>query len=953
MTNDRGGFVYPALPVGTYKLTFEAENYKTGAQENIKVNIGSRLRVNATLETGVVGEEIVTITGEAPLIDVKSSDTGMSISKELFNVLPKGRNFTSLVAIAPGANDENNLGSGIMIDGASANENVWVIDGVDVSSIYTGQARSNAVFEFVEEVQVRSGGYDAEFGGSMGGVINVITRSGGNEFHGEGTIYINNAGFNTDSRPSLRLDPQDSDAAEYITYPKDRYSRYEFGGGIGGYVLKDRVWFFGSYMPVFRTNTRNVQWRDSNENITSTEAFEQTQRTHQAAMKVSSQISDSLRVSGSWNTDWYKWMNDLPAVTGHGSKTADYSNNGSLQPGWNMAANADYLITDQLYTNFKFGFHKTDSQGLNEPPGVFHYHLGSGIKAFENNPAYANVPIDYQVPKYYQSTVYGQGGKLIKDVVTKRNLSGDLTYFVEAGGNHMFKGGIQYYRITEDVNNSRPYDYLRLYWDYETPYDNITPGLNRGTYGYYEIRHGHPSGYGTIAEIASNRYALFFQDSWGVTDQLTINVGIRAEKEDIPSFSDLPEYQYPPIQFGFQDKIAPRFGVAYDVFGDGKMKIYGNYAMYYDVMKLEMAEGSYGGFKWISRYHTLDTLEWWTMGGAFTPGGWPKSATQYPGTPIGMRNWRIPSFDTTDPDLKPTAIREFIFGSDYQLSDDIAISARFVHKRLIRTIEDVGVMTPDGEMYYTTNPGFGYSISEATPGSPVCPPAKRHYYGLELRLQKRLSDNWMGGANITLSRLTGNYSGLASTDEQGRQSPNVERYFDWWLLQYDANWNLIDGQLPTDRRYAMKLFGSYVFDFGLTIGMYQNIMDGTPHQTDFTIMSMDGWYPNNRGDMGRSPMMTQTDLYAEYNFNIAEYRAQLSLNISNLFDQDTNNRIYHWYNSNNPGYDEDELIAMYQAGTPFDWRSLATGAHDLNPRYGMEYSYQGARVIRIGMKFIF
>lgn len=955
VTNERGYYVFPALPVGTYSITFSADQYKTLTRKALPLTIGMQLRISVMLETGVVGEDIITITGETPLVDVKSSDTGINITKELFASLPKGRNFTSIVTIAPGAVDQN-LTGGIEIDGASKAENIWVIDGVDVSSMYGGEARSNANFEFVEEVQVRSGGYDAEFGGSMGGVVNVITRSGGNEFHGEGTFYLDNSKLDGNRRKTLRLNPLDSDVAEYVQYDKDDITRYEFGGGIGGYVLKDRIWFFGSYMPVYRDITRNVKWRDSNENIIATEPFEQQQRTHQAAIKVSAQVTSKLRASGSYNTDWYQWKHDLPGLNGHSSRTFDWDAPGFTYPGYNIAASADYLLSDNVYASFKGGYHNTDTKAMADPPGVRHYHLGRGIFVYEDDPAFASVPEDYRVPRGWTTFPYDQGAKTEKDMQEKQNWSGDLTYFTEAAGSHMFKGGVQYYRIAQDIQNAWPFDYIRLYWDDDTPYNNWNPDIDRGVYGYYEIRHGHPKGYGTVADISSSRYAIFFQDSWGITDRLTLNIGVRTEKEDIPSFSDLPEYQDNPIEFSFQDKLAPRIGVAYDFFGDGKMKVYGNYAVYYDVMKLEMAEGSYGGMKWQSHYKTLDTLEWWTIGAKWSPGAFPKDLPQYPGQDIGHRDWRIPSFDTTDPDLKPTGIWELILGADYQLSDNMAANIRFVHKRLIRTIEDVGVMTPDGEHYFTTNPGFGLSISEAAPGSAPVPKAKRHYWAVEMRLLKRLSNNWQAGGNLTLSRLSGNYSGLASSDEQTRNSPNVERYFDWWVLNYDASWNLIDGPLPTDRRYVLKLFGSYVFDTGflngLTVGLYEAIMDGTPHQTDFTIMSMDGWYPLNRGDMGRSSMMTQTDLYAEYNFRLGEYRAQFNVNVINLFDQKTAHRIYHWYNRNNPGYSDEEVAAMYASKTPIPWKSLA-GTGDLDPRYGMKHAFQSPRTIRLGLKFFF
>jgi len=946
-TNDRGVYIFHALPPGTYTFTFAADQYRTTAVEDISIVVGIQLRVSATLETGEVGEAIIVLTGEAPMIDVRSTDTGMTITREMFEHIPRGRNFESVVVLAPGANAENDLGAGIMIDGASSAENIWVIDGVDVSDLYTGQADQTAVFEFVEEVQVRSGGYEAEFGGSMGGVVNVITRSGGNEFHGEGTFYYTADWLNAGERRTLRLNPLDASQAEYITYDQDAFTRYELGGGIGGYVMRDRIWFFGSYLPVFHDITRTIGWRDTNNVVTSTEDFTREIRRHQFSGKVTAQLTSRLRATGSYTNDWYRQLGGMPDRNGFGNPDFTWDEQGNTYPGWNMAASADYLFSDNLYANFRGGYHQSNNMQVGGPNSVYWRHYGDGMLVFD----VSSVPAQYQVPYGWNS--YGYYDQFItkKDLHEKQNWSGDLTLFTEMGGSHMFKGGAQYYRISQDVDNTAKYDYILFRWNQDCAYHRFTPGITRGTYGYYEARCAHPGGYGTVANISSARWALFFQDSWSITPRLTINAGVRAEKEDIPSFSDIPEYMYPPVQFGFADKVSPRIGFAYDFFGDGRLKLYGSYGVYYDVMKLEMAEGSYGGFKWQTRYFTLDTLEWWTIGGDQTTGPFPRGP-QYRGTAMDHRDWRIPSFDSTDENLMPTASREFIIGADYQLSDNMAVNVRFVHNRLMRTIEDVGVMTAEGELYYTTNPGFGWSISRLSPTAAPCPPAIRHYWAVEMRLMRRFADNWQAGGNLTISRLTGNYAGLASTDEQGRLSPNVERYFDWWMLSYDANWNIINGPMPTDRRYVLKLYGSYSFDWGLTVGLYQTVMDGTPQQTDFTIMSMDGWYPNNRNDLGRSPNLWQTDLYVEYNFHLGDYRAQLNVNVINLLDQKTSLRQFHWYNRNNPSFGEAALEALYNSGTPFNWQALA-GPGDIDARFGMDYRFMGPRTIRIGLKFFF
>ena len=168
-------------------------------------------------------------------MDIKKSGTTMEISRDMFSKLPKGRNFISAVTLASGVNDEIELQGfsdegapqGISMDGASSSENMFFVDGVNTTHLYDGDAAQGVVFEFIDEVQVKSSGYEAEFGGSMGGVINVITRSGGNEFHGELMGYYNGSATNAGPNKTLRINPLDNTVGEYITYPEDTWHNYE------------------------------------------------------------------------------------------------------------------------------------------------------------------------------------------------------------------------------------------------------------------------------------------------------------------------------------------------------------------------------------------------------------------------------------------------------------------------------------------------------------------------------------------------------------------------------------------------------------------------------------------------------------------------------------------------------------------------------------------------------
>ena len=127
----------------------------------------------------------------------------------------------------------------------------------------------------------------------------------------------------------------------------------------------------------------------------------------------------------------------------------------------------------------------------------------------------------------------------------------------------------------------------------------------RGTYGYYSWRQ-----FGTIGDVHVNNLGFFFQDDWTVNNKLTLNLGIRTEKEDVPSYVE----GLNGIKFSFGDKFAPRAGFAYDVKGDGKWKAYGSYGVFYDIMKLELPRGAFGGDKWIEQYYTLDTLDYLSIG---------------------------------------------------------------------------------------------------------------------------------------------------------------------------------------------------------------------------------------------------------------------------------------------------------------------------------------------------
>ena len=962
VTTDQGAFRFMGLPPGTYDFTFVLEGFKTVKRTGISVEVGRTYKLDVVMETGAIRQEIV-VTGKSPVLDVRKSASTVNISKEVFTKLPKGRNFMTIVTQTAGLNfesefqtaqenDDGDFGAGVSFDGASAAENTFYIDGVDTTTLYEGKSGTDVNFDFIEEVQVKSSGYAAEYGGSMGGVISVITRSGGNEFHGQLGAYFDGSILGFDPTPSLRKNPLNEDVAEYVTYPEDDWTRIEPGFGLGGYLIKDKLWFFGSFMPKFRTTTRNGDnWPVPNAttgaaistifagdtHISGSNEFTRKDTTYAASLKLTGQIANNLRLSVSGTLDWSKWQGELPARNGASSSTRDFPEVGYKDPKYTVGGSLDYTLGNNLMMNASMGYYFADHKQLLGPTEPRWYHPVTN----------ANVPGAVEiVPGGWANYGYYDGYQTLKQIENKLTGSYDLTYYANLGGEHVFKAGVQMVRLGVDKDDAYPFDYNRFYWGRNYEHSNGTTMPT--TLGYVEVR----DPFGVKAKVNSTRWAIYLQDAWTIGDKLTLNLGVRFEKEDIPAFA---EGYPPPVQFDFTDKFAPRVGFAYDVFGDSSLKLFGSFGVYYDVMKLEMAEGSYGGFKWLSHYYDIVNPDWRN---AYPDTDHPQTGGLAGGQYFQTRNWREVSFESTQPDMKPYQKNEFTFGIQKTLGEDWSLSARFLHNYIVNAIEDIGILLPDGsEHYFNGNPGsdwiqamFDSAIAAGiTPAGVKASKAVREYTSVTLNLDRKFKDNWLMGLSYTWSRLYGNFAGLASSDEHGRKSPSVERYYDAWFLTFNQFGEEEMGLLATDRPHQFKLYGAYTFDWGLTLGFNAFAMTGTPLQTEMYLNGIQGYYPLGRGSDGRNPFLWQLDVYAEYNLKLSDkYTLNFNVNVSNVTNNEIAQRTYMLYNDAVVYMDEQDII------NGFNYADVVAskGAH-LDPRYGMEYRYLDSLSARIGVKFLF
>jgi outer membrane receptor protein involved in Fe transport len=994
--DDAGYASFEQIPPGTYTLSASAPNFRPYKVTGIKLDVGKVPVFEVPLELGEITQTIEVVSS-AVLVDVTSSNSSTAISQEVIDNSPKGRSYQTVIGMAPGARQEPLQSSrtdrmrsnGFQIDGASDSENSYLVEGLDTGDIQSGGVKANVVFEFIQEVQVKTSGLAAEYGGAAGGVVNVIQKRGSDQWHGsilahyetsaldsndmcattpqpsfESTVVPSTSqlqcGLRQNPSISLNTSTRTDSPAQYYLEKKDNYSIVEPGYEVGGPLWKGKLWLFSSYIPSINHTSRKLNFTGTNPGP---HTLYRSYVTQNLFNRVDYQAFSKLHLFGGWTYGYSRVTGQLPtipdSVTGqvNGTDAQDPTtfrpDTGSVNPSNILNFGGDWSINSHAVFTARYGYYYYNTSDRGKPAGIRYTYeeslngsttdphnniliptAGSPGASSEHASGFANIAPNQQV---------------LFDQFSRKQFSTDMSYNVSKWGTHNFKVGYNLYELNNNVDVGYNTAWVRIFWgDTYTPVTGApcavaiiaANGACRGQWGYFTVS----DGIDTAGKASSKNHGIYVQDSWTIGRGLTINPGVRFDKEYLPAYAA----GYPAISFGFGAKVAPRIGVAYDVLHNGKLKIFGDYAKFFDIMKFSLPRGSFGGEYWHDCTYTMDTFDYTTITptapGGHACGPAPGAAAGVTsGTFIEQMNWRAAVPPSTvdpgvDPNIKPTSDHEYIVGATWEVTPNMELDARYSRKRLDHTIEDMSV---DDNTYYIGNPGSPFSdlLHRALPSAgysslsnpavgatglcPTCPhqpPAIRRYDGLEMRLSYHRGAKLYVQGTYTYSRLTGNYSGLSDTDvtdaSGGRHNANNNRSFDIPEMQYTTTGKLNDGPLATDRPNTFFVNGYYSLKWwGMTtrFGGTQFVEQGTPKSTCVPVIDSTSacQYWDQRGEFAnihRDPstgnlvldsvtMGARTPKFVQTNFNIGHdvgisksneaMKLTFELNIINLFNNDS------------------------------------------------------------------
>lgn len=768
VSNDKGFFRFPSLPPGKFKVVFQMTGFKTLQQENVIVSVSRTTTLNVMMELSQI-QETVTVSGKSPTVDKQRATLVANISGDTIESLPTTRSINTIFNMVPGI-------TGDTAHGSSVRDNTFNVDGVNVTDPVVGGQAGSMSLDIVEELSVQTGSLTAEFGNVRGAVVNVVTKSGGNNLTGSASFYFRNKDMQADNTKGTIFTGQQG-GFDFESEPVFT---------LGGPVIKDKIWFFGS-LDLVRSDSIVLGYPYDTQ-PSNTPSDEKRQMIYG---KLSYQVGADDRLTLSYNFSDYKRSHRGAAVT----RTVEST---WLQETPTHVFNLHWtrFWNENLFQNFKIAY--------------MDYHLNLRAKN--------NLPQIYDSTTRLYSQSYGYD-----DLYTRTRLQflSDATLFVEdMAGRHEFKFGLEVEYSTD----------LRERVHYRDPRNNLGP--------FIYVRRGVPDYVINYQDFGreDEKFAIggFIQDSWNPTDRLSILFGVRLDHqrgiipkqgEDRETFVYDGQTYDPRVLESFTPvtwtNLSPRIGITYDLTNDGRT----------------VAKASFG------RYYSANIMQYFVTvnPNAFLYYRYRLNANFQPYG--NMYSVSGQSAKTMDPNVKAPYLDELSLGIDRELFTDFKVGVRYIKKWDRDILEDVAITNLDYdalmdgaplesvwtnfEPIQVVDPYDGQTrtfynevdterVTEYIVTNP--PGAKRDYDGVEVTVEKRFSNRWMFNVSYTYA----NSRGLVGTDFD--DSASLSSYYDNPNAHVNA-----EGNFGLERRHQVKATALWQGPWGINFSGYYRYLHGRPY----------------------------------------------------------------------------------------------------------------------------
>jgi hypothetical protein len=916
-----GGYRIPAAPPGEYRVMASIAGFRL-VQKTATVRLGATATADFVLEPAAA--EQVVVSGEVPLIDGTSTTTGTNYTSQVIARLPVDRNYADIVRSNPSVDIDRGNTDGrfipITVYGATSAENQWIIDSVNTTNVRMGTQGKTMSNDFIQEVEVKTGGYPAEYGRALGGIVNVVTKSGGNTFHGDTFLYYDS----TETMAQQQLGPEDQQLARVET---DDGSRLDYGVDVGGFLLKDRLWFFGAYNRV--TLNGHVSRVRSSTYVSEDTLFpfdaatdlysgKLTWKATPSTTLVGGVFADPSSTSGAAGADPRRGLYFI-ATNPPVSPVPSTWNSTRLQGGTDYGLQATQLFGTDIFASLQGAYHQ-DRSSLTATDEIRREDwtcIGGTPEAPCRRPREPN-----SIAGGYGRIGGGDSGS------TSRQQYGAATTFYR--GAHEFKAGGDYLDGRVDLMSS---------WTGQQQVNVFNEfGQTYYQHRFYTASLSSPSpvsGFRQQAQVLD--YGAYIQDSWKVDSGLTVNLGLRWDGETTRNYAG-------QTVFRTNDQWQPRIGIAWDPWRDGSTKVYAFAGRFSYALPASAATLLFFGDSAILTTYNFD----------------PVSVVQDPNVlnheeaQGGTISFAVP----VDAGLKGFSQDELLLGIERMIGPGLTVGLKGTYRRLNNAIDlraDLDYSSPltDYSSYAVVNPGSSARFAsgdiptcngldppydQCSPTGPAMPQVARLYRGLEIVARQTVASNLWLQASYIYSSLRGNFDGAVNEVnwEQTPNSPGTTGVF-----YYPQMWHNGYGALALDRPNRFRLDGYWMTPWRLSIGLQAFVESGTP-QNRF------GWfngtygpviYLDPRGSSGRLPTLWEGNLQLAYPIVFGPVTATLQAYLFNMF----NNQIA----LSNDSVWSDQPPAGYPE-TIYDPNQAQT-----NPDYGMITRRSPPRLFRAAVTLSF